>query len=63
MPERKIVPLSGSFMLAGILGLIISVIYVYPRSAKWGFTFILFFTLVFIASLISMTYAPSDPDY
>ena len=63
MVSNKIVPLSGSFMLAGILGGIISAFYIYPRSQTWGFTMLIFFVLIFVASLISMTYAPSAPDY
>jgi len=63
MAESKIVPLSGSFMIAGIFGFAISALYVYPRTATWGFLLALFFVLVFIASLISMTYAPVNPKY
>ena len=58
--QYNIVPLSGGFMLTSIVGFLISAIYVYPRSATWGFTFSLFFVLMFVASLISMTKAPVD---
>ena len=58
MKELNIVPLSSGFMLTSILGFILSAFYVYPQSIKWGFTFLLFFTLMFVASIISMTYAP-----
>jgi len=47
-------------MLTSIIGGIISAMYVYPRSAPWGFTFFLFFVLMFVASMISMTYAPIE---
>ena len=63
MENDKIVPLSSGFMITSILGIIISAFYIFQRSPKWGFTFVLFFTLTFIASMISMTYAPAEPDY
>ncbi|MFP4424322.1 MAG: hypothetical protein ACLFP2_03750 [Candidatus Woesearchaeota archaeon] len=54
-----IAPLKGSFMIMSIIGLVISfnVINTYP---SWGFAFMIVFTLMFIASLISMTYAPIE---
>lgn len=56
----KVAPLSAGFMLTSILGGLISAIYVYPQSASFGFTFFVFFTLMFIASIISMTLTPMD---
>lgn len=58
--EFNIAPLSGAFMITSIVGFLISALYILPGSNTWGFTFVLFFTLMFVASLISMTYAPSD---
>ena len=58
--ELNIAPLSGGYMITSIVGFLISAFYILPNSTKWGFTFVLFFTLMFVASLISMTYAPSD---
>ena len=58
--EFNIAPLSGGYMLTSIIGFLVSAFYVMPSSVTWGFTFVLFFTLMFVASLISMTYAPSD---
>ena len=58
--EFNIAPLSGGYMITSIVGFLISAFYVTKISEKWGFTFVLFFTLMFIASLISMTYSPSD---
>ena len=52
------VPLSASFMVTAILGFIISAYWVYPQSTKYGFTFMLVFTLMFISSIVSMTKAP-----
>jgi formate hydrogenlyase subunit 3/multisubunit Na+/H+ antiporter MnhD subunit len=58
--EFNIAPLSSAFMLTSIVGALISAFYIMPSSEKWGFTMVLFFTLMFVASLISMTYAPTD---
>jgi hypothetical protein len=60
----KIVPLHGSFMVTAIVGFIISALYVYGQldNKTWGFTFMLFFAAMFIASMISMTYAPIVPE-
>ena len=65
----RVVPLSAGFMLTSILGAIISALYVYPNETlgsygpKLGFTFFLFFTLMFIASIISMSLAPLDAEF
>jgi hypothetical protein len=58
--QPKIAPLSGGFMITSIVGFLVSAQYVYSRNATWGFTLSLFFVLMFIASLISMTYAPAE---
>mgnify|MGYP001571074017 FL=1 len=58
--QLNIAPLSGGYMITSIVGFLISAFYILPNSSKWGFTFVLFFTIMFVASLISMTYAPSD---
>ena len=57
---KNVAPLTGGYMITSIVGLIISAIYVFPRSNTWGFTFTIFFTLMFIASLIAMTYGPDE---
>ena len=51
-------PLKGSFMLTAMLGFLISAYYVYPQSFNYGFTFMIIFAAMFVASLISMTKAP-----
>ena len=58
----KVAPLKSSFMLASMLGFMISVVYTaYGRiSTDWGFTLGFVFVLMFIASMISMTKAPID---
>lgn len=58
--KLNVAPLSGSFMLTSMIGTIISARYVYPRDPTWGFTFLVFFVLMFISSIISMTYAPAE---
>jgi hypothetical protein len=52
-------PLPSSFMLMSILGFTISALWVFPRDNDLGFTFLLLFTLMFVASVISMTHASS----
>ena len=52
------VPLKGSFMVTAILGFLISYYYVYSVSLNFGVVCLLFFTLMFIASIVSMTKAP-----
>jgi len=53
-----IVPLRSSFMVTSIVGFFVSIYFVMSLSKTWGFTFTLFFVMMFAASLISMTYAP-----
>lgn len=49
-------PLPSSFMLVGILGFLITLIYwrVGKINHSWGFTLALFFAIIFISSLISL---------
>ena len=47
-------PLPGSFMLISILGFLISVILILPKSLNWGIAFAIVFVMMFIASLISI---------
>ena len=54
MPWRA-APLKSSFMLAGIIGFLISVIYLPQFSLNWAFAFGLVFLLMIIATLVSMT--------
>lgn len=59
----NVAPLKGGYMITSILGFLISVMFVYDISNKWGFTFALFFMLMFVASMISMTYGPDEAMY
>ena len=63
--EFEAAPLSSSFVLFSMLGLLISLIYVYPViSPKFGASFTLIFLIMFISSFVSMTKAPmGDEEY
>ena len=56
----NVAPLSGGYMITSMVGFIISAYYVYDISNRWGLTFLIFFTLMFVASMISMTYGPDE---
>jgi hypothetical protein len=55
---KSFAPLKGSFMLTSIVGFFVSVYFVWSLSKTWGLAFALFFIMMFIASIISMTFAP-----
>ena len=61
--ELNIAPLSAGFMVTSIVGFVISIIMIYPRNSTWGFTLTLFFFLMFVAAMVSLTYAPDNPKY
>lgn len=60
MEITKAAPLSAGFMLTSIIGFMLSILIIYPRWPTWGFTFTLIFTLMFISSVISMTYSEAE---
>lgn len=51
-------PVKGSFMVFSIVGFLVSLYLIYPKSVNYGTAFILVFIAMFIASIISMTHAP-----
>jgi len=55
--KYELVPLSGGFMLTGMLGFTVVTVYtLYGRiPAAWGFAFDLVFLMMFIASVVSVT--------
>jgi len=53
-------PLSTGFFLVSIIGFFVGTYIIYPISKTWGFTFALFFIIMFIASFVSMTYSSVD---
>jgi len=57
---KKVAPLTGSFMLASMLGFGISLVWVYPQSQSFGIAFMIVFAAMFVASIISLTYAPEE---
>ncbi len=56
----KIAPLKSSFLAMSMLGFLLSVIFIPSYSKTWAFTFGLIFTIMFVASMISMMYATPD---
>lgn len=57
----KVVPLSNGFAATAIIGFLLSAVYVSTFSETWSFTLMLFFGIMFIASMISATKAePTD---
>ena len=63
MVLSNVAPLKGGYMIISIVGFLISAVYVFPRSYTWGLTFLIFFALMFVASMISMTYGPDEAMY
>jgi hypothetical protein len=59
MAKFKFAPLSGGYMAGSMLGIFISLMYVYKQAPDWGITFTIVFSVMFIASIVSMTAA--DP--
>lgn len=55
------VPLSNSFFLAGILGFIVSAVYLPKISMTWAFTLGMVFLIMIVASLVSMVKAIPEP--
>ena len=58
MATMRYAHLSAGFMLTSIIGFFVSTYFIWRLSATWGVTFAIFFAVMFIASIISMTHAP-----
>ncbi len=58
-PKWHAVPLKGSFMVLSIIGFLITAYLIYPKDRDYGLAFIIVFIAMFIASMISMTKAPT----
>mgnify|MGYP006284588031 CR=1 FL=1 len=56
----KVAPLPGTFMLISMLGIFLSVIVIRSLSASYGLAFLVVFIVMFIASIMSTTYADVD---
>lgn len=50
-------------MITAIVGFLISAIYIFPRSNPWGTALIILFAIMFVASMISTTYAPIEAEW
>jgi len=53
-------PFSYGYILTSIVGFLISAMYIMNISKTWGFTFALFFSMMFIASMISLSKVTAD---
>jgi len=60
MRKPKLAPLSTTFTLVSILGVIFSAIYIMDKNATYGVAFTLVFLCMFLASMRSMRYANPD---
>jgi preprotein translocase subunit SecF len=54
----RIAPLHGSFLVTALIGLVVTVLFVWQASMSWGITLTIFFIIMMVAALISMTKAP-----
>lgn len=55
-----IAPLPSGYMLTSIIGFLVSTLYILPEfSANWGIVMGVFFLILFIASVVSMSTVPS----
>lgn len=57
--KPKVAPLGGSFFFISIIGLYVSLIYIVKKWPDFGFSFAVIFGIMFVASIISLTYAPA----
>ena len=55
MPANRFVPLPHEWMLIAIIGFFITVFMVWDASKTWGFTLAVFFLIMFIASIVSIS--------
>ena len=51
---REYYPFSYGYILTSIIGFLISAVYVAGIDKTWGFTFSIFFAVMFIASMVSL---------
>ena len=61
---QRIAPLKTSFLVTSMIGFLVSVLYIPQFSKTWAFAFGIVFTLMFVASMISMVRgAPEEQLY
>lgn len=58
-----VAPLDASFMVTSMIGFTISALYISQFSRTWAFAFGALFAMMFVASLISMQYGPTDEQF
>lgn len=58
----KVAPLSKRFMVASIIGILVSTMWLPQYSPTWSVTLGVIFFIMFIASIISMTKAPIEEE-
>jgi len=56
----KVAPLKSSFMVASMIGFLVSALYIAEFSKTWALAFGTVFSLMFVASLISMVEGSPD---
>ncbi len=56
----QVAPLKTSFLVISMIGFLISSLYIPKFSLTWAFSFGLVFTLMFVASMISMVRGTPD---
>jgi phosphate/sulfate permease len=56
----RFAPLNSGLMLTSMLGFLLTSFYVWPASKSFGLAFGIVFVGMFIASIVSMTYGPSE---
>ncbi len=58
----KMAPLPHEWMLISIIGFFVTVFQVYGWNKTWGVTLLIFFIILFIASLVSMSGAGTSEE-
>lgn len=58
MQLKNVAYLPHSFLITAIAGFVITAIYIMPRDNTWGFTFLIFFAVMFISAFVSITHGP-----
>ena len=56
----EVAPLKTSLLVASMIGFLISAVYIPKFSITWAFAFGIIFTIMFIASMISMVRGTPD---
>lgn len=59
---KQFAPLSSSFMAISILGFIVAA-FLFDKIPTWSFTLMIFFAVMFAASMVSMTYGPLEDEH